>query len=620
MKKKSISLIIGLMSIALFGVMAMQYYFIRESYLQKSQLFDLSVNSALSEVANKLIKQDAKRFVSQKARAEERFKRDQERHREQQAGHKQDEESNRRIELIKAKIDRDFQTRDSILRSRFPRIMTIDNDFYETYFRDPNELNKVRLQVKLRQSVDTYGQVFQDEVHELYVEDENNQRPHRLGRSLKDSVHYLVEDPYTGIRVISLPRVNAKYKEELRKERERRAHDKLIALNEAKKREVKKIRNFFDSVKTVNPKTNIFVDIANEYEHFDIPLLQRISPVDTLLRSELANRGISIPYNYKISIANTDSVIFQQVALKEDQQLSENVYQIGLFPKEMINQSGLLTIDFPTRNAFMFQNMHSVLISSAGLLIMLISCFAYTIYIIFRQKKISEIKTDFINNMTHEFKTPVATIMIASDALKDPEILEDKQRVNRLANIIYDENVRLGNHIERVLNLAKIDKGDLKLNFKSVEMNDLISAIADSLMLQFQKKDAKVELQLEASRDVVQGDELHLSNIIFNLIDNALKYSKEQPEIKISTFNSGKNLVIKVKDNGIGMNKDQLSKIFEQFYRIPTGNLHDVKGFGLGLSYVDNIVKRHHGNIRVRSEKDKGSEFEIIFPTEAKDI
>ncbi len=608
------------MSIALFGVMAMQYYFIRESYLQKAQLFDLSVNSALSEVANKLIKQDAKRFVSEKAKAEERFKRDQQLTREQEDARKREEEHQGRIRLIKGKIDKDFQTRDSILRSRFPRIMTIDNDFYETYFRDPNQLNKVRLQVKLRQSVDTYGQVFQDEVHELYVEDEERLRPHRFGKSLRDSVHYLVEDPYSGIRVISLPKVNDKYKEELKKERDRRSRERAIALTEAKSREIRKIRSFFDSAKTVNPKTNIFIDIANEYEHFDIPLLKRISPVDTLLRTELANRGIHIPYNYKISLANTDSVIFQQVAWKENQIQPDNLYSIALFPKDMINESGLLTIDFPTRNAYMFQNMHSVLISSVGLLIMLLSCFGYTIYIIFRQKKISEIKTDFINNMTHEFKTPVATIMIASDALKDPEILEDRQRVNRLANIIYDENVRLGNHIERVLNIAKIDKGDLKLNFKPVEMNDLIAAIADSLTLQFQKKDAKVELQLEAVRDIVQGDELHLSNIIFNLIDNALKYSKEQPEIKISTLNAGKNLLIRVKDNGIGMSKDQLSKIFEQFYRIPTGNLHDVKGFGLGLSYVDNIVKRHNGIVRVKSEKDKGSEFEISFPINAKDI
>ena len=223
-------------------------------------------------------------------------------------------------------------------------------------------------------------------------------------------------------------------------------------------------------------------------------------------------------------------------------------------------------------------------------------------------------KTDFINNMTHEFKTPVATIMIASEALKDPELTADKKRIDRLANIIYDENVRLGSHIERVLNIAKIDKGDLKLEHKEVQINDLLAAIVDSMSLQLQKRNATIELDLNAKDSTVMGDELHLSNVIFNLLDNANKYSPENPQLKICTLNAGKNLIIKVADKGIGMNRDQLSKIFDQFYRIPTGNLHDVKGFGLGLSYVNNIVKKLHGTIRVKSEKGKGSEFEIILP------
>ena len=216
--------------------------------------------------------------------------------------------------------------------------------------------------------------------------------------------------------------------------------------------------------------------------------------------------------------------------------------------------------------------------------------------------------------MTHEFKTPVATIMIASEALKDPEITEDKSRITRLAGIIYDENVRLGNHIERVLNIAKIDKGDLKLDFKPVDMNELISAVCDSMQLQFQKKEAIVNLYLDAAKATVNGDELHLSNVIYNLVDNALKYSKDIPVISITTLTSGRNLIIRVADKGIGINKDHLSRIFDQFYRIPTGNLHDVKGFGLGLSYVNNIIRRHDGIIKAKSEKEHGSEFEITIP------
>lgn len=606
------------MTAALLGVMAMQYYFIRESYLQKSQLFDLSVKSALSEVTNKLAKQDAMHFVKRKAKAEELNKSRKEKERDQLMAKRPVERFADRVKTLTANIERDFRVRDSILRSRFPRIMTIDNDFYETYFRDPDQLSKVHFKIKMHQSVDDFGQVFQNEVHELYVENDDIQKIKKARPSAKDTVFYLIEDPLAGLRVVSIPRRNPKLNRELLLAKQRREEElRDMELRQQKENEVKSMNHFFKTAKHRNQKAEIFENLANDYEQFNIPLLHRVNPrtVDTLLKSELQNRGIGLQYAYQISTAKSDSLLFTSASDVQEQGGEDNTYTTNLFPKGIISDNGLLTVIFPGKNQFMFQNMHEVLASSASLLLVLIGCFSFTILTIFRQKKISEMKTDFINNMTHEFKTPVATIMIASEALKDPEITEDKQRVNRLAGIIYDENIRLGNHIERVLNIAKLDKGDLKLDFKTVEVNDLISAIADSMQLQFQKKGAKINLNLEATNDLITGDEHHLSNVIFNLIDNALKYSKADPEISISTLNTGKKLVIKVADNGIGMSKDHLSKIFEQFYRIPTGNLHDVKGFGLGLSYVHDIVSRHHGEIRVKSEKDKGSEFEIVFHT-----
>ena len=222
-------------------------------------------------------------------------------------------------------------------------------------------------------------------------------------------------------------------------------------------------------------------------------------------------------------------------------------------------------------------------------------------------------KTDFINNMTHEFKTPVSTIMIASEALKDKEIANDQNRVARLANIIYEENERLGSHIERVLNVARIEKNDFKLEKKPLDVNEMIAVVVDSMELKLQKYNAKITLQLDADYAVISADELHFSNVIYNLIDNAIKYSINEPEITISTQTKNGQVLIKVADKGIGMSRDQQTKIFEQFYRIPTGNLHDVKGFGLGLSYVNTVVKRLNGMISVRSEKEKGSEFELKF-------
>ena len=257
--------------------------------------------------------------------------------------------------------------------------------------------------------------------------------------------------------------------------------------------------------------------------------------------------------------------------------------------------------------------MTASLATTGGLLLVLIFCFGYTIFSILKQKKVAEMKTDFINNMTHEFKTPVSTIMIASEALKDNEIAQDRSRVARLANIIYEENERLGSHIERVLNIARIEKNDFKLDKRPMDVNEMIAVVVDSMELKLQKNNAVINLQLDADNAIISADELHFSNVIYNLVDNAIKYSVENPDITISTLNKNGQVIIKVADKGVGMSRDQQTKIFEQFYRIPTGNLHDVKGFGLGLSYVNTVVKRLNGIISVKSEKEKGSEFELKF-------
>ncbi|MDB5119249.1 MAG: integral rane sensor signal transduction histidine kinase [Sphingobacteriales bacterium] len=596
------------MAIALLGVVAMQYYFIRESFRLKSQMFDQSVNEALKNVIYKIEKRDAILFMKRKAAERSKEAKNQKK-RNQEEANKTDviikRPEGRFTELVKIrqrKIDQDFKMRDSLLRARYPKALLVDKDFYETYLKNPNEIDKVRFDIKIQEYVDDMGRVMQNVAQQLYVENPLDQKV-VMKKGSDDSVRYFVIDPVWGARIISLPRVNPRIKRNLK----RLVREQL---------EVKKVNKYLDSVNIVNQKEAVFTDLAKEYEQINLPLKKRINAklLDTLLKFELTNRGIHIPYNYQISLANEDSVIFYSVSDKNNKLQPENSYTTALFPKEMIGELGKLTVNFPNKNSMLMSNISVLLPSSAALLIILICCFGYTIFIILRQKKLSEMKTDFINNMTHEFKTPVATIMIASEALKDPELTADKSRIHRLAGIIYDENIRLGNHIERVLNIAKIDKGDLKLEHKEVDVNDLLAAIIDSMALQLQKRNATVNLSLNATKAIILGDELHLSNVIFNLIDNANKYSKDDPEICISTANVGNKLIIKVADKGIGMNRDQQAKIFDQFYRIPTGNLHDVKGFGLGLSYVHNIIKRLNGSISVKSEQDKGSEFEIVLP------
>ena len=608
MKKRSISLIVGLMSIALLGVMAMQLYFLKQSYNLKSQLFDQSVNQALSKVAVKIEKYEA--YDHLRKRVEREGKgigpyRQPELH---TASAKTKTPVKTRKELSKKekyayylkkeqqKADSIFAVRDSILRSKYPYVVAVNED------PGPDPL-QVDVNIDVAEFQDAFGTVHRRAITRVVPSVKTNQvLPERT-----DSVkRYLVIDPEKG------PQILTSFKPKIRT----LSQAALREIEREKKASQKKIKKFLDSVK-ISRKEGMFQDLATELQEANVPIQNRINPIflDSMLRAELQNQGIITSYAYQVTSARKDTLIFMK-ASNEAEFLPFNTYKTVLFPNDMIRDAGMLMVTFPEKNSIIMSNLGAMMSSSAALLLILLFCFSYTLHSILRQKKISEMKTDFINNMTHEFKTPVATIMIASEALKDPEVTEDKQRIGRLAGIIYDENVRLGNHIERVLNIAKIDKGDLKLEFKPVEMNELIAATADSMELQFQKKEAKVELDLKASHTLVKGDELHLSNVIFNLIDNALKYSKEQPEIRISTLNSGKNLVIRVRDFGIGMSKDQQSRIFEQFYRIPTGNLHDVKGFGLGLSYVNNIVKRHHGNIRVKSEKDKGSEFEIIFPAQ----
>lgn len=593
------------MAIALLGVMGMQWYFFRQSYQLQSRLFDQSVHEALNNVVDRLAKRDANSFLEKKAAfialpkpvsSEVIPQLVSVPIRPRKIRKQSPRLSDANYLLTQQRVaDSIFRLRDSILRARYPNILSFNDVVSQSDLKDL----KYNFRVDVLQVEDAFGQIH--EQTQRTITRAFNENPLSSNTVLPDSVtQYIVFDPIEGTFLRTIPRPRMKN----------------LVRNESgpeKDNTVQKVKQYFADGN--DNKEEVFKDLYQEYREVNVPLNKRVHPqtLDSMLRAELRNLSIFSEYDYKVTSAKRDSVIFIR-ASNRSEFLPVNSYETPLFPKDMIRDSGMLTITFPEKNNIILSNLTAMMGLSGGLLLVLIFSFGYTIHSILMQKKISEMKTDFINNMTHEFKTPVATIMIASEALKDSELTLDKRSIDRLANIIYDENVRLGSHIERVLNIAKIEKGDLKLEHKEVEMNDLLAAIVDSMSLQLQKRNASIELDLSANRAIVMGDELHLSNVIFNLLDNANKYSPLNPQIKISTFSSGKNMIIRVADQGIGMSKDQLSKIFDQFYRIPTGNLHDVKGFGLGLSYVNNIVKRMSGTIKVKSEKDVGSEFEISLP------
>lgn len=262
--------------------------------------------------------------------------------------------------------------------------------------------------------------------------------------------------------------------------------------------------------------------------------------------------------------------------------------------------------------------MWGLLLVSLAFMLALIFSFYYTISTIFQQKKLSEIKNDFISNMTHEFKTPISTISLAVEVLNDKSVEKSQERVSNYVKMIGDENKRLSLLVENILQTAILDKGEFKLKLQNIDVHTLIEQTFTNIKLQVENKEGQITSQLNATKPIVNADRVHITNILFNLIDNALKYSKENPDIVVSTRNDDEGIFISVQDNGIGISKENQRRIFDTMYRVPTGNVHNVKGFGLGLSYVKAVIEKHGGSIKVESELGKGSMFTLYLPFEVK--
>ena len=264
-----------------------------------------------------------------------------------------------------------------------------------------------------------------------------------------------------------------------------------------------------------------------------------------------------------------------------------------------------------------FSEMRGMILAVIIFTLVIISAFYVTVRALLRQKKLSEIKNDFINNMTHEFKTPLATISLAVDALRNEKVVQDRAKSEYFTGIIKEENKRMNKQVETILQASLLDRQEQQLNLKPIHAHNVIQEAMENFQLQLDGKGGRAELQLNAKNDLISADEVHFTNLISNLIDNAVKYSKEQLLIRITTHSTAKNLVVRIEDNGIGMSKETQRRIFEKFYRAHTGNLHNVKGFGLGLSYVKTIVEAHHGKIKVDSIIGKGTTFTLEWPLNA---
>ena len=358
--------------------------------------------------------------------------------------------------------------------------------------------------------------------------------------------------------------------------------------------------------------SNIVIKMAKEFKDIDKPiehLLKSIS-IEPIIASSLADNGITTPFTY--AVLHDDAVINQFSS--DDFVVSDNSYKVSLFKHDLFDKAAQLAINFSGKRHYILKSMWLMVSCSILFTLIILLTFASTVHYMLKQKKLSEMKNDFIDNMTHEFKTPISTISLAVDSITHPKIIDDKTQIYHFADIIRKENLRMNKQVESVLNTAIGEKDELDFDKSAVDVNRIIQKIPTRMRLQLEAHNAKLNLNLSDDAQTILGDEMHIQNAICNLIDNAIKYNDNNPKIVIATNLVNGYCEVKVSDNGIGMTTETQKKVFDKFYRVQKGNIHTVKGFGIGLSYVKAIVDAHKGSISLKSKLNQGTEITITLP------
>ena len=377
-------------------------------------------------------------------------------------------------------------------------------------------------------------------------------------------------------------------------------------LNEANK------KNKFNIIEA--NRTLIVRNILKKLSKTPPGIEERIHPVELfdLIKKILTKYGIRQSFEFAI-IKNHSKIIYKTPGYEEKHKYV-NSFEQSLFPNDVAPRDNSLILYFPDEHKYLVRSLGWIGYLSIALTFFFMVVFLGTLYIILRQKRITDIKTDFVNNMTHELKTPISTISLASQMLKDKSIANNNKNIDHIARVIEDETNRLRHQVEKVLQMAVFERGRVKLKKKETDIHDILTNVIQNFSIRIENKNGKIVYDFNADKSVIPIDKIHLTNVFSNLVDNAIKYSKEAPLIYIKTENNPKGILIHVRDNGVGLSKEHQKKIFDQFYRVPTGNIHDTKGFGLGLSYVKKIVEDHNGTISVESQVNKGTTFSVFLP------
>lgn len=357
----------------------------------------------------------------------------------------------------------------------------------------------------------------------------------------------------------------------------------------------------------------VFADMF-AFNHFmDIEKRVNVNVLDSLISDELRSKGIKTEYEFGVYSASKNRMVIEKTG-NFNPELFGDSYSFALFPSDMFMQPDYLMVYFPHEKTFLLTQMAGMLVISIILILVIIISFFLSINSVIKQRRLNELKTDFINNMTHEFKTPVSTIALACEALMDKDMQKLEGVSDGYINIIHEENKRLGTMAEKILQTAVIEKGKLKLLKEQVNVHEIIEEVVKNIGIQVEINDGVITKDFHATSPVVVADRLHLTNVLYNLLDNANKYSPKKPCIAVTTQDVAGGVEVAVRDKGIGISKVDQKKIFDKLYRVPTGDIHTFKGFGLGLNYVKAIIEKHGGWIRIDSEVSKGSTFTIFLP------
>ncbi len=386
-------------------------------------------------------------------------------------------------------------------------------------------------------------------------------------------------------------------------------------MNEIRRRNERELEEINRQLQMLSNKTEMAFSVIENVMVAGRSPLSRFNPnqLDSLLSKELQNKGIDLAYNHAVVMPQEKRFVYLKNP-SEKLALQTSELRANLFPNDLVGDAAELVIDFPDKEQYLLKKIWATMVSSGVLVTLILFCFGYAVRTIVRQKKLSEMKNDFINNMTHELKTPIATISLATEALRDKDISETPGLRSRYLKAIGDENHRLGDQVEKVLQMAALDRNDLNLKFEMVDLQSLLMEVEEKSLLQVENRDGQLKLNIEGDELPVWGDKGHLTNVFLNLVDNAIKYSPDDLFISIRAHRQGEAILVSIQDHGIGMSKESIRNIFQKFYRVSTGNIHNVKGFGLGLAYVKSIIDAHQGSITVESELGKGSKFVVSLP------